>query len=916
MAYFCNDFGGGVEKPSFATKVKVERGDNLRDIAANYLESKTGVYPTEAEIDNQVNKMAANNTNAVKNTNFVSPGQTLNITTPAPPPPPAQTKPIILQFGVLSTDDGTLFATWNWDRANTASYKVSWTYDIGTGTWFNGNTSTITIDKDDPELSQQSLYSIPQNARKVRFKVKPISETKTSNNTTTNYWEASWSDVKTWTVTDPLTEPGTPSVEIDKFKLTASLDNIEINGATHIEFQVIKDNASTAFATGKAAIVSGYASYAFTISAGSQYKVRCRAYSDKENLYSPWSSYTSNQGTIPSTPETITDIRAMSTTSVSLSWSAVANATGYTIEYTTKKIYFDSSTEVKSMSVGEGITTAIVTGMNSGEEYFFRVKATNDTGTSGWSEIKSIVIGKPPAAPTTWSSTTTAIVGNPVTFYWVHNSEDGSSQTYAELQVYIGDTLEEYTIKNSEEEDEKDKTSKWVLNTSPYPEGTSVKWRVRTAGVTKEYGEWSIQRTVDIYAPATLELTMTDINGNTIETLNSFPFYIKALAGPKTQTPIGYHLSIKSNEVYETVDSIGNSRTVNKDEELYSKYFDINDPLLVEMSAGNVDLENNIEYTVTCKVSMNTGLTAEVSIPFTVTWTEYQYIPNAQIGVDEDTMVANIMPYCESVSYVKYQVTESEGVYTKTSTVITHVYGSPLADAYLETGERVYFGTIPDGSEIYYCTVEEKTPVTDVLLSVYRREFDGSFTELATGLDSAKSTTVTDPHPALDLARYRIVATTKSTGAVGYYDPPGYPIGGKAVIIQWDEEWSNFETSEENAMEQPNWTGSLLRLPYNIDVSESNNSDVSMIEYAGRSHPVTYYGTQLGVSANWNVEIPKDDKETIYALRRLARWTGDAYVREPSGSGYWANVTVSFSQKHCELTIPVSIRLTQVEGGI
>ena len=117
-------------------------------------------------------------------------------------------------------------------------------------------------------------------------------------------------------------------------------------------------------------------------------------------------------------------------------------------------------------------------------------------------------------------------------------------------------------------------------------------------------------------------------------------------------------------------------------------------------------------------------------------------------------------------------------------------------------------------------------------------------------------------------------------------------------------------------MEQPNWTGSLLRLPYNIDVSESNNSDVSMIEYAGRSHPVTYYGTQLGVSANWNVEIPKDDKETIYALRRLARWTGDAYVREPSGSGYWANVAVSFSQKHCELTIPVSIRVTQVEGGI
>ena len=117
-------------------------------------------------------------------------------------------------------------------------------------------------------------------------------------------------------------------------------------------------------------------------------------------------------------------------------------------------------------------------------------------------------------------------------------------------------------------------------------------------------------------------------------------------------------------------------------------------------------------------------------------------------------------------------------------------------------------------------------------------------------------------------------------------------------------------------MEQPAWSGSMLSLPYNIDVSENNTIDKSLVEYIGRSHPVTYYGTQLGVSANWNMDIPKSDKETIYGLRRLARWMGDVYVREPSGSGYWANITVSFSQKHTELTIPVSLSITQVEGGI
>lgn len=78
--------------------------------------------------------------------------------------------------------------------------------------------------------------------------------------------------------------------------------------------------------------------------------------------------------------------------------------------------------------------------MDSGEEYFFRIRAANDKGTSAWTAIKSIIIGKKPAAPTTWSSTTTAIVGEPLNLYWVHNSQDGSSETYAEIELYIDET--------------------------------------------------------------------------------------------------------------------------------------------------------------------------------------------------------------------------------------------------------------------------------------------------------------------------------------------------------------------------------------------------------------------------------------------------------------------------------------------
>jgi hypothetical protein len=168
----------------------------------------------------------------------------------------------------------------------------------------------------------------------------------------------------------------------------------------------------------------------------------------------------------------------------------------------------------------------------------------------------------------------------------------------------------------------------------------------------------------------------------------------------------------------------------------------------------------------------------------------------------------------------------------------------------------------------------------------------------------------------LDFARYRIVAIDDSTGAISYTDIPGYPIGIKSVIIQWDETWGNFQTTSEEPLQEISWAGSMLKLPYNIDVSDSNSMDVSLIEYVGRSHPVSYYGTQLGIKSTWNVEIIKSDKDTLYGLRRLAIYTGDVYVREPSGTGYWANISVSFGQKHCEMTIPVTLTITRVEGGV
>lgn len=880
--------------------VLVERGDTLSHIALKFGNGASS-YKQLAAINN------------IKNPDLIYVDQKIYLDKKdAPKPePPAPTKAAINQFGLQSNADNVLFATWTWDRSETESFKVLWTYDTGSGIWFEGSNSTITIDEDAPELARQSTYNIPANARKVRFKVKPISKKKDANKKETSYWEAQWSDVKTYTDSTPLETPSSPNVAIEKYKLTATLDNVKID-ATGIEFEIVKDNAATSFNTGKAKIVSAHVSYSCTVDAGSEYKVRCRAY--KGSDYSDWSDYSTNTGTMPAASSGITSIKSTSKTSVYLEWGSVKSATSYDIEYTTEKRYFDGS---DGTTAKNGIETNHfeLTGLESGDEYFFRVRAVNKDGESAWCEPKSVTIGEKPAAPTTWASTTTAVTGEDLNLYWVHNTADGSSQTFAELELIIGGVKETHTIENTRSEDEKDKTSVCPIDTSKYQEGTKILWRVRTAGVTLVYGDWSVQRTVDIYAPPTLELQLTDMNKQSLSTVTAFPIRVYGLPGPKTQAPTSYHLTIVSNETYDTIDSIGNPKTVNRGQAVYSKHFDISTELEVILSAGDIDLENNMSYTITCIAAMNSGLTKETSLEFNVTWKDQTYEPNAEIGVDEETYTASIRPYCSEYSVVNHVVVYANGVYSITEETVESVYGELVRGAKTATGEQVYLGTTVDGNEIYFCTVESSVLVDDVTLSVYRREFDGTFTELATGLDNANFTTIIDPHPSLDYARYRIVATSTTTGSVSYNDLPGYPIGGDSTIIQWDEAWTSFETSETAALEQPPWTGSLLKLTYNIDISDSNQPDVALVEYIGRSNPVAYYGTQRGHASNWSMVIRKDDKETLYALRRLMNWMGNVYVREPSGSGYWANIKVSFSQKHGDLTIPVTLNVSRVEGG-
>ena len=954
-------------------KYTVKKGDTLSEIAYDNFNTY-GKKLGYSSYKDYMNKFIVKQ-NDIENVNLIMIGEKLIIFSPSgktvkstSTKKTSSKKAVIKRHGFVNgTDEKTLFVTWTWSKHDdTEEYKTRWKYSTGDGVSWVGEDGSS-------GKNRYSTCDIPSNATAVWFYVKPVAKKDTKENkktgkevTTARFSGVDWSDKWVHNVTPKPDTPDAPEITIDGTKLTATYTVADVdpdspdkrNVPNYVQFRIFKNDSTKAYKTSeKIKISNGRATWTYNVSTGAEFHVRCRTYCGTvaSDLWGPDSNV---EKTIPANVAQIVAIVAKSQTSVLIDWSHVTAAESYEIQYTTQKSYFDRSDSVTSKTLtidpdsGTHPSSYLIEDLESGREYFFRVRAVNSKGASAWTEIKSIVLGTRPEAPTTWSSTTTLVAGEPLTLYWTHNTEDGSAERATQLYLKVGNAdATTTTISDPTKEDEEEGILSKAIDTSDYDVGTTLKWKVRTRGFyekldangdvddDKTYSDWSTLRTVQIYSQPTVDLEVLTAreDGDVVDTLTAFPFYVYAKA-PSTsnQKVISYSLSIVSKTDYETEDELGNFKMVKKGDVVFSKQYD--KPATLESGVGfnpkHIDLASGASYTVKVIASMSSGLTAEATHSFDVEWSEQDFEPGAEIGIDKDTLAAVIQPHCEyyEEKYLEvvydadadtYTIVPNSIQDTREGTLIEDVYaefvdgaaGEDLRGQIDEGLYPVYAAT--DGGSAYYTQVQLNTKklVSGVWLSVYRREYDGTFTEIVENIENTYSTYVVDPHPSLDLARYRIVATSKATGAVGYWDLPGHPVGEHTIVIQWDEQWTEFDTDDGNAEEDKGWGGSMLKLPYDISVSDSNNPDVELVEYIGRENPVAYYGTQQGYSSTWSTNVPKEDKETLYALRRLQRWMGDVYVREPSGSGYWANITVQFSQKSQELTIPVTLNIKRVEGG-
>jgi uncharacterized repeat protein (TIGR01451 family) len=170
------------------------------------------------------------------------------------------------------------------------------------------------------------------------------------------------------------------------------------------------------------------------------------------------SSGTMSGATSPSTPgaPVISNGTAVACTSFNANWTAATNATAYFLDVSKVSDFATYVTNYNSLNVGN-VTTYSVTGLESGVQYYYRVRAINGCGTSTSSTVKSNTTLSAPAAPSLGTitqptcvlATGSAVLNGLPSGNWILNpgSISGTGSTYTVNSLAAGSY--NYTITNA-----------------------------------------------------------------------------------------------------------------------------------------------------------------------------------------------------------------------------------------------------------------------------------------------------------------------------------------------------------------------------------------------------------------------------------------------------------------------------------
>lgn len=180
--------------------------------------------------------------------------------------------------------------------------------------------------------------------------------------------------------------------------------------------------------------------------------------------------------------------------SANLSWTAVANASGYTLQRATNS-GFSSNLVTSSLSSSSGSTQA--TGLSSGVTYYFRIRAESVGGSSNWSNVRNI---------------TTNALATPVINSAIANSNSQITVSWSDISSETGYNLQYTTSSSSWSSPTPTNISLAANTTSRAVTGlsTGVTYYFRLNAIASgDTSEWSENASATTFVPAPTSMVAT-----------------------------------------------------------------------------------------------------------------------------------------------------------------------------------------------------------------------------------------------------------------------------------------------------------------------------------------------------------------------------------------------------------------------
>ena len=252
--------------------------------------------------------------------------------------------------GTPTVDSVTL--SWNVPVGGATSYKLERSLTGENGTWeqIGGTVDTFYTDDDSLESNMAYYYRVSAvNSAGIASASSSILEVKT------------------------LLSAPHGLINTDTTASSVSLEWIAVDGATGYAVEWRKSDGSTEWSsvgvdiTGATAVVQGLAT-------NMEYEIRVRATNGNPDQNSSWSELLPvTTGKTQLSAPTLGNVTAIGSNTIDVTWSAIGNANGYSVEYATDEEF---TIGVGTKTVDSSTTSTAIDGLHANTTYYVRVIAT------------------------------------------------------------------------------------------------------------------------------------------------------------------------------------------------------------------------------------------------------------------------------------------------------------------------------------------------------------------------------------------------------------------------------------------------------------------------------------------------------------------------------------------------------------